>query len=87
MIADRLGHARCVIAVWSRHSIGNRWVLDEAERAANRGVLVTARLDEVDPPLGFGGYTYADLVDWTGGRNTQLDKMLRHVAGVNRKRS
>jgi hypothetical protein len=80
VIDDRLLHARCVIAVWTRSSVRSRWVRDEAESAANRGVLVPARLDAVEPPRGFGEFTYADLAGWQGGRHQELDQLLKSAA-------
>jgi hypothetical protein len=80
VIDDRLRHATCVVVVWTRSSVRNRWVRDEAETGANRGRLVPARLDDVKPPRGFGEFMYADLAGWQGGRHVQLDRLVKSVA-------
>jgi len=58
-----------VIAIWSNASVAAPWVKEEATVGKNRGVLVPARIDEVDPPLGFMMIQAADLVGWQGDRN------------------
>ena len=65
---EELNAARCVIVVWSRLS---RWepsgfVHDEAQRGAERGVLLPVKIDDVRPPLGFGGRQALDLTGWSG---------------------
>jgi hypothetical protein len=57
-----------VIAIWSKASVAAPWVKEEATVGKNRGVLVPAKIDEVDPPLGFMMIQAADLVDWDGDR-------------------
>lgn len=67
-IAKELDAARCVVVVWSTQSVGpeGTFVHDEASRAQKRGVLVPVRIDDVDPPVGFGEIQALDLVGWTG---------------------
>ncbi len=82
VIDDRLRHADCVVVVWTRRSVKSRWVRDEAETAANRGVLVPARFDDVEQPRGFGEFQYADLVGWRGERSQELNRMVKAIAGL-----
>jgi hypothetical protein len=82
VIEDRLDHARCVVVIWSRRSVDSEWVRAEASRAADLGVLKAARLDRVRPPLPFGEYQTADLVGWHGGRNAELDRLVRDIRHV-----
>jgi hypothetical protein len=79
LIADRLQHARCVVVVWTHRSVKSRYVQDEAEEGANRGVLMPVRLDAVTPPIGFGGFQYADLAGWTGGRSLELNRLTKRI--------
>ena len=68
-IHQELYAARVVIAIWSNASVAAPWVKEEATVGKNRGVLVPARIDDVDPPLGFMMIQAADLVDWDGDRS------------------
>lgn len=82
VIEDRLHHARCVVVVWTRRSVKSRYVRDEADAAAGRGVLVPARFDAVEPPIGFRDLQYADLVGWHGERHEELNRMMKSVAAL-----
>ena len=64
-IHKELYAAKVVIAIWSNASVAAPWVKEEATVGKSRGVLVPARIDDVDPPLGFMMIQAADLVDWT----------------------
>jgi len=62
-----LGRARCVIVLWSRHSVQSEWVPLEAREAAKRKALVPVRIENVQPPLEFRGLQTADFLDWRNG--------------------
>lgn len=67
-IEAELAAARCVVVCWS-HNVVNAaqtYVLEEAERAKKRGVLLPVRLDMVDAPFGFGEIQALDLIGWDG---------------------
>jgi len=66
VIKKQLAEAKCVIVLWSRHSVDSDWVRDEASKGASRDVLVPALIDQVDIPLGFGQLHAADLMSWQG---------------------
>ena len=66
IIGEKLALTRCVVVLWSRRSIESDFVLDEAQRALRRGVLIPVRIEAVDVPLGFGQQDYTDLIDWDG---------------------
>lgn len=66
VIAEELGAARCVIALWSKAGNQSEWVLEEADYAKRRHILTPARIEAVDPPFGFGRIHAADLICWTG---------------------
>lgn len=59
--------ARCVVVLWSAHSIASQWVRNEADEGASRNVMVSVRIDDVKVPLAFRRIQAADLVGWTGG--------------------
>jgi hypothetical protein len=68
-IARQLQTAKCVVALWSRESVKSDWVVDEAEEAKVRGILVQAIIENVQPPHGFRQIHSGNLIGWTG----QLD--------------
>jgi formylglycine-generating enzyme required for sulfatase activity len=82
-IGKALSEAKCVIVVWSQHSITSEWVIEEANDAKERGCIVPVRLDSVKPPLGFRGIQAADLTDWKPDSfSHRFDELIRDIAGV-----
>ena len=67
-LTERLMAASCVIVLWSSLSVGadGRFVHDEARRAQRRGVYLPVRLEDVEPPLGFGELQSIKLIEWRG---------------------
>ena len=63
-IEEQLEAARCVVVVWSEHSVVSDWVLAEAEEGKSRKILVPLRIDEIKPRLGFRHLHAADLTGW-----------------------
>ena len=53
VIEEALDASRCVIALWTEHSVGSGWVKTEAGDGLDRRVLVPVRLDEVRVPVAF----------------------------------
>ena len=70
-IEEQLDEARCVIVVWSKRSVGpgGRFVRDEANRAQHQGTYLPIRIDEVEPPLGFGELHAISIKGWKGSRS------------------
>jgi hypothetical protein len=66
VIKKQLDEAGAIVVLWSRHSVGSAWVLTEADAALRRGILVPVLVDEIEVPLGFTRYQYADLRSWSG---------------------
>ena len=66
VIELELAAARCVLVVWSEHSVASDWVLSEASKGLERGVLVPVRFDGSELPMPFDRVQTASLVDWTG---------------------
>lgn len=67
VIEAALAGAKVVIVLWSQRSVQSRWVLNEAEEAAARNILVPVFVeDEVRIPLAFKRIQAADLVGWDG---------------------
>ncbi len=66
VIAENLASARCVVVLWSKAANASEWVAEEAEEARERGLLIPALIEAVEPPLGFRRIQAADLVGWAG---------------------
>lgn len=84
-IEEHLHAAKCVIVAWSRRSVGpeGEFVRDEGAWAKRHGTYLPIRLDNVDPPLGFGEVQALSLKGWKGDR---ADPRFRAVAGAVRSR-
>jgi peptidoglycan hydrolase-like protein with peptidoglycan-binding domain len=67
-IEAALAEARAVVVLWSLAAADSPWVRAEAGEAAERGVLVPARLDDAEVPLRFRSVQTADLRGWLGDR-------------------
>jgi hypothetical protein len=65
-IERELDGAKCVVVLWSDDAIASEWVKNEAAVAAERGVLVPARIDRTRLPLEFRRKQTVDLADWNG---------------------
>lgn len=61
-IETALFNARCVVVLWTKHSVVKRWVLAEAEEGAKRRILVPLRYDQVTVPLGFRPIQAIDIM-------------------------
>jgi membrane-associated phospholipid phosphatase len=67
VIERALGESKVVVALWSQSSVASRWVLNEAEEAAIRHILVPVLIEGgVKIPLAFKRIQAANLVDWDG---------------------
>ncbi|MGZ8209744.1 MAG: toll/interleukin-1 receptor domain-containing protein [Burkholderiales bacterium] len=69
VIEAELNAARCVIVLWTRESVGSRWVKTEAAAAADRERLIPVLLDDVQMPFEFRRIQTAMLQGWTGERD------------------
>lgn len=65
-IQSELQSAHLVCAVWSHLSVDAPWVKEEAGVGKAKGKLLPVRIDDVEPPLGFGLIQSADLRGWDG---------------------
>ena len=77
VLEDALKDMRCMIALWSRHSVESPWVAEEAEEARRLGkTLVPILIQRVEPPIGFRAIQAADLIAWNGSIDDPAAKML-----------
>ena len=65
VIEDNLAAAKCVIVLWTKHSIGSSWVRAEASEGVNRDALIPVLLEnDIKIPLEFKLLQAANLTDW-----------------------
>jgi hypothetical protein len=57
--------ARCVVVLWSRHSVKSKWVRLEAQLGASAGRLLPVLIERVPAPKPFATINAVDLVGWS----------------------
>jgi len=83
VIEAAIQDAKCMLVVWTKTSVGSEWVREEADRGKRRKRLVPVRLDDVEPPLGFGQIQAADLIGWKGTRTAPgFQQLLADIASI-----
>jgi len=81
VIHAALSEAKCVVVLWSEHSIASDWVKEEAEEGKKRGILVPVVIGEAPVPLGFRRVEAAHLVGWQGSLDDpEFQEFRRSVA-------
>jgi TIR domain/Bacterial Ig-like domain (group 2) len=70
MIEEALRDMRCMVVLWSTHSVESDWVKEEAEEARALGRLIPVLIQPVKPPVGFRSIQAADLTDWDGSKDS-----------------
>lgn len=83
VIESELEAAKCVVAVWSRTSVGRKWVRNEAREGEERNILVPVLIDNVRPPIEFRNIQTVDLSSWKG--RTDESQWQRFVGAVKEK--
>lgn len=76
VLEQALENMRCMIVLWSAHSIESEWVYEEASEGRRQGRLVPVMIEAVRPPAGFREIQAADLTGWDGSREFEGMKML-----------
>jgi hypothetical protein len=67
IIGEALRNAKCIVVLWSKNSVQSQWVITEADYGINQNKLIPIFIEQVDPPLGFGGIQAADITGWKPG--------------------
>ena len=70
MIEEALRDMRCMVVLWSSHSVESDWVKEEAEEARALGRLIPVLIEPIKPPVGFRSIQAADLTDWDGSKDS-----------------
>jgi formylglycine-generating enzyme required for sulfatase activity len=84
VVEQALKDAKCMVVLWSRHSLVNDWLLTKAAEAQRRGVLISVRLDNlVVVPQEFGRLQIVSLVEWQSGEpHAGFDRLVDEIARV-----
>ena len=69
VLERELQQMRCMVVLWSRHSVASEWVCEEAAEGRQLGRLVPVLIENVRPPPGFREIQAADLVEWNGSQD------------------
>jgi hypothetical protein len=90
-VVEALKAAECVIVVWSRVSVDDNLINEEAHDALDRGVLVVLLVDDVWPEVteSFKALPAVNLIGWHGTRDdaewlSLLTRVRRYVPGPSR---
>ena len=76
VINEHLDQSRCVIVLWSSHSVQSNWVLDEATVAQSLKKLIPVMIENIDIPMGFRRLQAANLIEWNGRRTDNEFQLL-----------
>lgn len=75
-IETALERAKCVVVVWSKHSVESDWVRAEANEGLTRRILVPVLIDDCQPPLLF---RRLQTLTMELGQSDALEKLARSV--------
>ena len=78
-VARELTSAKCVVVLWTRHSVQNELVLAEADYARGRDIQVSAVVGKPRLPLGFRDVWFADLSKWTDDTDSDAFLVLKRL--------
>jgi TIR domain-containing protein len=84
-IQKELDQAWIVIVAWTHNSVNSEFVTDEARRAHSRGKLFPVRLEDIEPPPGFGILQTLDLTGYhkalvsNGDTRAALDSLVHEI--------
>lgn len=83
VIQRAIDEAKCVLVVWSKASVGSRWVKTEAAEGDRRNVLVPAQLEPCDLPLEFRRVQTAQLMSWRSGHDhPDVQQLLSSISRI-----
>jgi len=81
VIEEAIEQARCVLVVWSVHSVKSDWVTTEAAEGVRREILVPILIDEVPIPLEFRRIQAAKLTDLLSlSKSHELHELLDSIS-------
>ena len=48
VIKEKISNSKCVIVLWSKYSIESSWVLEEAEEAQRRNIILPVLIQDIE---------------------------------------
>ena len=81
VIEEAIRLSKCVLVLWSSHSIKSNWVRLEAEEGRNRSVLIPIFIEDVSIPFAFKNIQTANLINWNKDHEHPVFKKL--IADIN----
>lgn len=84
VIEENLAAAKCVIVLWTRHSVTSRWVRTEASEGVGRDMLVPALLEaDLKLPLEFKRLQAANLATWQPEEpHEEFQRLLKRIESL-----
>jgi len=82
-IEEAIEQSRCMIVLWSKHSIESRWVKTEASEGVDRQILVPILIEDVKIPLAFKRLHAASLINWDGDTTSlEFGKLIEDISSI-----
>jgi TIR domain len=81
-IERRVRDAKCIVVLWTAHSVTSDWVMSEAHYGKSANKLIPVRLDDTRLPLGFSQIQTVDLKGWRG--DTRDSEFVQFINAVKR---
>jgi hypothetical protein len=78
-VSRELTSAKCVIVLWSEHSVQDKLVRAEADYARTRDIVVSAVIGNPQLPLGFRDVWFANLTHWSGEPDSEAFFVLKRL--------
>jgi hypothetical protein len=78
-VSRELASAKCVIVLWSAHSVQDKLVRAEADYARTRDIVVSAVIGNPELPLGFRDVWFANLTHWSGEPDSEAFFVLKRL--------
>lgn len=84
VIENAIAEAKCVLVVWSKHSVNSDWVRAEATNGLERGILISVTIDEaLSLPLRFTQVHTESLSDWDGtATSSKFGKVVSDISAL-----
>ena len=83
VIEKAISDTKCVVVLWSKHSVDREWVNIEAAEGKNRNILIPIRIEDVKIPLAFKRRQTADLIDWnSSNKDSTFQRILADIRRI-----
>jgi len=80
VIEEALDDTKCVVVLWSEHSIESEWVKVEAGEGKSRDILVPVLIEDVEIPLAFRRRQTASMTEWLKGKDdAAFDRLVEDI--------